>query len=160
MWSTSGANYNLGCGWINVGTWCLRSEIYTAGTSVRNRGVRGCDVRRKGGSTARTRLKIGFSVTAHFRFRLSLAAPPRHNKNLSQSLFLFRPRTEGLVRMTLLVWPPVSPSLVFLLQLLLLCPGPTPCPYVEQNPPRTHFPFDLQHQLVDAEIGLGAFVGG
>ena len=34
--------------------------------------------------------KIGFAVTAHSKFKLSLAPPPRHNKNLSQSLFLFR----------------------------------------------------------------------
>ena len=54
-WYSSGANYYLGCGWINVGTWCLMSDIYPAGTSVRDRGVGGCDVRRKGGSTAITR---------------------------------------------------------------------------------------------------------
>ena len=54
-WPPSGANYYLECGWIDVGTWCLRNEIYTAGTGVRNRGVGGCDVRSKGGYTARTR---------------------------------------------------------------------------------------------------------
>ena len=54
-WSSSGANYYLECGWINFGTWCLMSEIYRSGTFVRDRGVEGCDVRRKGGSTARTR---------------------------------------------------------------------------------------------------------
>ena len=38
--------------------------------------------------------KIGFSVTAYSRFKLSLEAPSRHNKHLSQSLFLFRPGPE------------------------------------------------------------------
>ena len=54
-WSTSGANYYFECDWINVGTWCLRSEIDPAGTCVRDHGVGGCDVRRKVGSTAVTR---------------------------------------------------------------------------------------------------------
>ena len=54
-WSSSGANYYLGYGWINVGTWCLRSEIYPAGTGVRDRDVGGCNVRKKGGFTAITR---------------------------------------------------------------------------------------------------------
>ena len=42
--------------------------------------------------------------------------------------------------MALLLWPSVSPSLVLLLQLLLLCPGTTQWPCVEQNPPGTHLP--------------------
>ena len=54
-WSASGANYYLECSWINVGTWCLRSEIDPAGTCVRDSSVEGCDVRRKGGSKARNR---------------------------------------------------------------------------------------------------------
>ena len=54
-WSTSGANYYLVCRWINVGTWCLRSEIDPASTCVHDQGVGGGDVRVKGGSTARTR---------------------------------------------------------------------------------------------------------
>ena len=54
-WSSRGANYYLVCGWINVVTSCLRSEIYPAGTGVHYCGVIGCAVRRKGESTARTR---------------------------------------------------------------------------------------------------------
>ena len=54
-WSAPGANYYLVCGWINVGTWFLRSEIYPAGTCVHDCGVGGCDVRRKGESKARNR---------------------------------------------------------------------------------------------------------
>ena len=54
-WSASGANYYVGCVWVNVGTWYLRSDIYPAGTGVYDRGVVGCAVRRKGGYTARTR---------------------------------------------------------------------------------------------------------
>ena len=54
-WSACVANYYLVCGCINVGTWCLRIEIDPAGTCVHNRGVKLCDVKRKGGSTARTR---------------------------------------------------------------------------------------------------------
>ena len=84
---------------------------------------------------------IVFAVTARSKFKLSLArAPSRHNKKLSQFLFLFRPGPEGRARVALLLWPPISPSLVLLLQILLLCPGPTPWPCVDQNPPGTHFP--------------------
>ena len=54
-WSPSGANYYLGRVWIDVGTWIHWSEIYPAGTDVRNFGVGECDVERKGGSTAKTR---------------------------------------------------------------------------------------------------------
>ena len=54
-WSARGANYYLVCGWIIVETWCLRSEIDPDGTCFCDRGVGGCDVKRKGGSTARTR---------------------------------------------------------------------------------------------------------
>ena len=53
--SPSGANYYLERGWIDVGTECLWSEIYPAGTCVRNCGVGGCNIEKKGGSTARTR---------------------------------------------------------------------------------------------------------
>ena len=54
-WSPSGANYYLECGCIDVGTWFLRSEIYPNGIGVRDRGFVGCDIGRKGGSTARTK---------------------------------------------------------------------------------------------------------
>ena len=54
-WPASGDNNYLECDWINVGKWCLISEIYPDGAYVRDRGVGGCDVRRKGGSTAITR---------------------------------------------------------------------------------------------------------
>ena len=53
-WSPSGVNYYLERGWIDLGTWCLWSEKYPAGTGVRNRGVGGCASGRKGGSTDRT----------------------------------------------------------------------------------------------------------
>ena len=62
--------------------------------------------------------KIGFAATAYSRFRLLLYPPSQ--KQLSQSLFLFFQRPEGLQQMELLLWPPVSPSLVLLLQFLLL----------------------------------------
>ena len=65
-WSYSGANYYLECGWIDVGTWCLRSEIYPAGTGVRDCGVGGCDIGRKGGYTSITRLKNRISRTCTF----------------------------------------------------------------------------------------------
>ena len=54
-WYPSGTNYYLERGWIDVGTWCLRSEIYPAGTGVCDHGVGGCDIGRKDGSTDRTR---------------------------------------------------------------------------------------------------------
>ena len=53
--SRRGANYHLEQGWIVVGTWCLWSGIYPAGTGVCNRGVGGCYIERKGGSKAITR---------------------------------------------------------------------------------------------------------
>ena len=59
--SPIGANYYLDIGWIDVGTWCLWSEIYPSGTGVRDHSVGGCDIWRKGGSTAITRLKKYFS---------------------------------------------------------------------------------------------------
>ena len=54
-WSASGGNYYLDCGCINVGTCYLSSEIDPAGTCVRDWGFEECGVRRKSGSTARTR---------------------------------------------------------------------------------------------------------
>ena len=42
-WSPRGYNEYLERGWIDVGPWCLRSEIYPAGAGVRDRGVGGCD---------------------------------------------------------------------------------------------------------------------
>ena len=54
-WSARGANYYLVCGWINVGTWCLRSEIDPNGTCFRDRSVGGCDIIKKGGCISRTR---------------------------------------------------------------------------------------------------------
>ena len=42
--------------------------------------------------------------------------------------------------MAMLLWPPVSTSLVLLLQVLLLCLGPMTWPCVEQNLPGTHLP--------------------
>ena len=40
-------------------------------------------------------LKKVFAVTAHYKFELSLAGSRRHNKKLSQYLFLFHPDQEG-----------------------------------------------------------------
>ena len=74
--SPRGAKYYLECGWIDFGTWCLWSEIYPAGTGVRNHDVKGCDIGRKGGSTAITRSKKGFAATAQSRFRLSSVGSP------------------------------------------------------------------------------------
>ena len=42
--------------------------------------------------------------------------------------------------MASLLWTFVLPSLVLLLKTILLCPGPTTWPCVEQNPPGTHLP--------------------
>ena len=53
--SPRSTNYYFWCGWIDVVTWCLWSEIYPAGTGVCDRGVGRCDIGRKGGSTSRTR---------------------------------------------------------------------------------------------------------
>ena len=56
-WSPRVANYYLERGWIDVGTCCLRSDIYPSGTGVCDCDVGGYDIGRKGGSTARNRLK-------------------------------------------------------------------------------------------------------
>ena len=54
-WYYRGYNSYLVCIWINVGKWCHRSKIDPADTCVCDHGVGGRDIRRKGGSTARTR---------------------------------------------------------------------------------------------------------
>ena len=139
-WSPSGANYYLECGWIDVGTWYLMSEIHPTGTGVCDCGVGGCDIGRKGGSTARTRLKKVFTAIAHSRFRLSLAPTHPSQQKFIPIFFLVSSRAGRMsARGTDIVAARLAlPDLV--VALFLLCPGPTPWLCAEQNPPETHLP--------------------
>ena len=53
--------------------------------------------------------------------------------NSSQPLFLFFPGPTGLARVAALTWRPGLPSLVLFFHNMLLWPGPSPHPCVEQN---------------------------
>ena len=79
--------------------------------------------------------KVVFAVDAKTIFNLFTpsAGPPRQVTKSSQPLFLFFPGPTGLERVAVLTWPPGSPSLVLFLHDMLLCPGPSPQPCVEQN---------------------------
>ena len=70
---------------------------------------------------------------SNFNLFMPSAGPLFQVTKSSQNLFLFFPGPTGLDRVAEFIWPPVSPSLVLFLHDMLLCPGPSPHPCVEQN---------------------------
>ena len=79
--------------------------------------------------------KVAKAVYARSNFNLfmQLVGPLCQVTKSSQPLFLFFPGPKGLDRVAEFTWSPVSPSLVLFLHNMLLCLGPSPHPWVEQN---------------------------
>ena len=103
--------------------------------------------------------KIVFAVTANSRFRLSLAPPPPSQQKSIPIFVLVFSRAGRMIAHGSVIVAACLTLLGLVVESFATVSRPHAVAVRGAESAWDPFAFDRRHQLVDAEIGLGAFVG-